>query len=147
MRAIKQGLVYVCYHATDICSYRSLITLLPLHDQSGVTAYDSTRVPDALAALSAWQTNNQDPDSNVIGAYVVAPDGTATFDVGFFYNGPTPPVGLFENFTSIPNLGLDLRTRTFADFVAASNSPMYDNTHQYRYVVNVCWAAIIFSVV
>ncbi|QRV84352.1 FAD-binding domain protein [Ceratobasidium sp. AG-Ba] len=37
-----------------------------------------------------------------------------------FYDGPTPPAGVFERFTSIPYLSTDISTRTLSSLVRAS---------------------------
>ena len=43
-----------------------------------------------------------------------------------FYNEPTPPPGTFDNFTNIPSISSDLKTRSYLDMVlstVASSSP------------------------
>lgn len=41
-----------------------------------------------------------------------------------FYDGPTPPAGTFDNFTSVPSVSGELKTRSYLDMVLSipSNS-------------------------
>jgi hypothetical protein len=39
-----------------------------------------------------------------------------------FYDGPTPPAGLFDTFLNTPSLLMDVKTRNFSDLVGSSSS-------------------------
>ena len=39
-----------------------------------------------------------------------------------FYDAPTPPPGIFDEFLAIPNLSADIGTRGMASLISASNS-------------------------
>ena len=39
-----------------------------------------------------------------------------------FYNEPTPPTGLFDDFLAIPTLAKDVHTRDFASLVKSSGT-------------------------
>ncbi len=56
-----------------------------------------------------------------------------------FYDYPTPPAGIFDDFLAIPHLSKDVSTRTFSDLVQAAPS---DATAGTRYVA---WKACILS--
>jgi len=43
--------------------------------------------------------------------------GSQTIQQGIFYDGPTPPLGIFDNFTNIPSISSDLKTRLYADVI------------------------------
>jgi len=40
----------------------------------------------------------------------------------FFYDAPTPPPGIFDNFTNIPFVSSDLKTRSYPDMLSNSQS-------------------------
>lgn len=46
--------------------------------------------------------------------------GVQILTVLIFYNGPTPPAGLFDSLLAVPALSTDLKTRPFTDLVSAS---------------------------
>ncbi|CAE6410706.1 unnamed protein product [Rhizoctonia solani] len=50
-----------------------------------------------------------------------------------FYDGPTPPAGLFDRFTSIPHFTSDVSTRSFLSLVGVSPS---DATYGFRGAFN-----------
>lgn len=35
-----------------------------------------------------------------------------------FYDGPTPPAGIFDDFLAIPHVGADVKTRSFTSMLA-----------------------------
>jgi len=58
----------------------------------------------------------QDPKAATLPWYFS--DGkTQTISQVIFYDGPTPPPGIFDNFTNIPSLSSDLKTSSYADMI------------------------------
>jgi hypothetical protein len=75
-----------------------------------------------LQAVRDWTEHNDDDK-----AAVIVTAERANFNIVdswiifLFYDGPTPPAGLFENFTDVNPLLHTTRTRTYADLMALSN--------------------------
>jgi hypothetical protein len=80
---------------------------------------------DNLTALIAkWSESNTDPKANILPTYNVFA-GVPTLSLFMFYNEPTPPEGLFDDFLAIPALSKDIRTR---DFTSLVRSPSVNST-------------------
>ena len=45
-----------------------------------------------------------------------------------FYDGPTPPSGIFDDFLAIPHFTKDVKTRTFLDLVMTPPANATSNT-------------------
>ena len=75
-----------------------------------------------LQAVRDWTEYNEDEKAAVIvtaeRANINIVDSWIIF---LFYDGPTPPAGLFKNFTDVNPLLDTTRTRTYADLMALSN--------------------------
>lgn len=75
-----------------------------------------------MQAVRDWTEYNEDDKAAVIvtaeRANVNIVDSWIIF---LFYDGPSPPVGLFKNFTDVNPLLDTTRTRTYADLMALSN--------------------------
>jgi len=68
--------------------------------------------------MADFSVHAQDPKAAILPWYFS--DGkNQTFNQLTFYNGPTPPPGGFDNFTNIPSLSSDLKTRSYADAIPA----------------------------
>jgi hypothetical protein len=76
---------------------------------------------DASALLNATQTfiqNNNDPKAAVIVTGSLAIDSLAElFVLFFFYDGPTPPAGVFDEFDAIIPIDDGVSTQSYADIV------------------------------
>jgi len=60
----------------------------------------------------------RDPKAAIMPWY--SSDGeNQTISQVIFYDGPTPPPGVFDNFTNIPSLSSDLKTSSYADMIPA----------------------------
>ncbi|KAF2855965.1 FAD-binding domain-containing protein [Plenodomus tracheiphilus IPT5] len=75
-----------------------------------------------LQAVRDWTEYNEDDKAAVI---VTAERGNVnvidSWIIFLFYDGPSPPAGLFTNFTDVNPLLDTTRTRTYADLMALSN--------------------------
>lgn len=76
---------------------------------------------DASALLNATQNfiqNNNDPKAAVIVTGTVAIENLAQlFVLFFFYDGPTPPSGVFDEFDAVVPLSDQTSTQPYADIV------------------------------
>ncbi|KAF8599903.1 FAD-binding domain-containing protein [Ceratobasidium sp. AG-I] len=71
------------------------------------------------AATADFVANNTDPKAAIITTYnfLLGQPGVSLL---IFYDGPTPPAGIFERFISIPHFTSDISTRSFSSLVQAS---------------------------
>ena len=74
---------------------------------------------EVTALVAKWSAGNTDPKANILPSYSVL-GGVQFLYMLMFYNGPTPPNGLFDDFLAIPALVNDIKTRDFAGFVGST---------------------------
>ncbi|EIN13665.1 FAD-binding domain-containing protein [Punctularia strigosozonata HHB-11173 SS5] len=78
-------------------------------------------VVDATANFAATVT---DPKAVVLPSFLYTA-GMLASSVILFYDGPTPPPGVFEQFLAIPALSSDISTRSFLSFFRTLVSPAH----------------------
>ncbi|KLU82176.1 FAD binding domain-containing protein [Magnaporthiopsis poae ATCC 64411] len=86
--------------------------------------FNSTPSTDAalLRAVRDFTVNYPDPKAGIILTAERAVLGTVDFWTMFlYYNGPTPPPGVFDNFTAIKPFGNTCKTRTMSQLVSWNN--------------------------
>ena len=85
--------------------------------------YSSLQFDQVRAAIANFSVYAQDPKATILPSYSSF-GGIQTVGGGIFYDGPTPPPGIFDNFTNIPSVYSDLKTRSYLDMVLSipSNS-------------------------
>ncbi|KAF7327044.1 FAD-binding PCMH-type domain-containing protein [Mycena kentingensis (nom. inval.)] len=85
----------------------------------GLITYTADQIPAMNAAVAAFSANVTDPKAGIIPTYntLLAQPGISHI---MFYDAPTPPPGIFDEFLGIPHLTRDVGTRRFLDFVRAS---------------------------
>ncbi|KZV64574.1 FAD-binding domain-containing protein [Peniophora sp. CONT] len=74
---------------------------------------------DAISAATAnFSATNTDPKAAILPAYnsLLGAPGMALI---LFYDGPTPPAGMFDAFLAPPHFTSDVSTRKFADLIQA----------------------------
>ncbi|TDL24026.1 FAD-binding domain-containing protein [Rickenella mellea] len=76
-------------------------------------------VDEFIRAFSDFDLNNKDPKAQLIVtfAYVAGQFAITTY---LFYDGPTPPPGVFDKLLSINAYQKDLKTRSFSEFLTAA---------------------------
>ncbi|KAF5385518.1 hypothetical protein D9757_005411 [Collybiopsis confluens] len=87
----------------------------------GLITYTAGHIPAVLNATQTFSSNVTDPKAAII--------TTANFLLGeagitqiLFYDGPTPPAGIFDQFLAIPAFTKDISTRDFLSLVKSSPS-------------------------
>ena len=76
--------------------------------------YPSLSFDEVRTAVTDFSVYVQDQKAAIYSQY--ASNGeNQTITQAIFYDGPTPPPGVFENLTNIPSLSSDLKTRSYAD--------------------------------
>ncbi|KAF9801524.1 hypothetical protein IEO21_10094 [Rhodonia placenta] len=92
----------------------------------GTIIYPNSSINDVSAATVAFTTNVTDPKAAII-TYYGYDEGNASFiiaSVDIFYDAPTPPDGIFDDFLAIPSLESNVQTRSFLSLVQAVTTAM-----------------------
>ena len=89
--------------------------------QGGPIVYRSTQFDQVWAAIADFSVYVQDPKAEIIALYVRTA-GSSNIGQLCFYDAPTPPPGIFDNFTNIPATLSDMKTRSYLDMFMVANS-------------------------
>ncbi|KAF8630777.1 hypothetical protein AX15_002727 [Amanita polypyramis BW_CC] len=87
----------------------------------GSIIYPETSVPDLTDAVVKFSKFNDDPKANIITSYIYIQHQYLVSQL-FYYDGPSPPSGLFDEFLTIPSVTPDVRERSLSDFISKTNS-------------------------
>ncbi|CEL58450.1 hypothetical protein RSOLAG1IB_08557 [Rhizoctonia solani AG-1 IB] len=85
----------------------------------GLQTFTATNLDRVNQATADFAANVTDPKASIITTYNFLL-GWPGVSLLMFYDGPNPPAGIFERFTSIPHLTSDVSTRSFLSLVGAS---------------------------
>ncbi|KAF9531543.1 FAD-binding domain-containing protein [Crepidotus variabilis] len=88
----------------------------------GVMTIPFTEHSKVSAATANFAANVTDPKASIITTFNAVAGVGQIAEMLLFYDAPTPPDGIFNNFTSIPALQTDVKTRSFISLVQASPS-------------------------
>ncbi|KAF8148763.1 hypothetical protein K438DRAFT_1989121 [Mycena galopus ATCC 62051] len=85
----------------------------------GLITYTFDQIPAVSAAVAQYASTVTDPKAAIIPAYnfLLGEPGVANL---IFYDGPTPPPGIFDAFLAIPSFTKDISTRSFISLVRSS---------------------------
>ncbi|KAF4610652.1 hypothetical protein D9613_006783 [Agrocybe pediades] len=85
----------------------------------GIKTITANHIDDVAAATAAFNANVTDPKASVLTTYnfLLGQPGIVLI---LFYDGPTPPAGIFDDFLAIPHFTSDVKTRSFLSLVQAS---------------------------
>ncbi|KAK0229777.1 FAD-binding domain-containing protein [Armillaria nabsnona] len=100
----------------------------------GVAAYNASYISALTAASVKFCSEVTDPKAGMIMVYGYT-SGQVYLSAQIFYDGPTPPDGIFDDFLAIPALALDVTTRSFFDLINGT-VPIVDASNGYRTVYN-----------
>ena len=89
--------------------------------QGGEIVYSSPQFDQVQAAIADFSVYVQDPKAEIIALYVRTA-GSSNIGQLCFYDAPTPPPGIFNNFTNIPATLSDVKTRSYLDMFMVANS-------------------------
>ncbi|KAJ7494855.1 FAD dependent oxidoreductase [Mycena galericulata] len=87
----------------------------------GLITYTVAEIPAVSAAVEAFAANVTDPKAAMIPTFNFLLGQPGISHV-MFYDGPTPPAGIFDAFLAIPHLTEDVSTRSFLSLVQAAPS-------------------------
>ncbi|EAU84447.2 hypothetical protein CC1G_01443 [Coprinopsis cinerea okayama7 len=82
----------------------------------GLTLYGRSQWSRVTEATSAFSFNVTDPKASIIASYQVVA-GVPSVGLLAFYDGPTPPPGIFDAFEEIPHLLRNVKTKSFSDLI------------------------------
>ncbi|KAJ7654333.1 FAD-binding domain-containing protein [Mycena rosella] len=87
----------------------------------GLITYTVAQIPAVSAAVEQFASTVTDPKAGIIPAYnfLLGQPGISHI---MFYDGPTPPAGIFDAFLAIPHLTEDVETRSFLSLVTSAPS-------------------------
>ncbi|KAF5319622.1 hypothetical protein D9619_008812 [Psilocybe cf. subviscida] len=87
----------------------------------GVILSQESTIPAVSAATTKFQTEVKDPKAAIIIGYTyVAQLQQTLVSQILFYDAPTPPEGIFDDFLAIPAATTDISTRSFLSLVQSS---------------------------
>ena len=89
--------------------------------QGGIILYPSFQFDQVRAVIADFSTYSQDPKAAILAVYVRRA-GHSLIGQQVFYDAPTPPPGVFDNFTTIPAVKNDLKTRSYLDMILTARS-------------------------
>ncbi|KLO11827.1 FAD-binding domain-containing protein [Schizopora paradoxa] len=84
--------------------------------QGGSITYAGNVTDSLNLATANFSINNTDPKAQMIVTYASVA-GQSLAQVFPFYDGPTPPAGIFDAFLSIPNIATNVSTQSFVEFM------------------------------
>ncbi|KAF9002470.1 FAD dependent oxidoreductase [Cyathus striatus] len=85
----------------------------------GLITITEKNIPLVAAATANFSANVKDPKAGIITTYnyLLGQPGISQI---LFYDGPSPPAGVFDDFLSIPYFTKDVKTRSLSSLVQAS---------------------------
>ncbi|PFH53329.1 hypothetical protein AMATHDRAFT_55211 [Amanita thiersii Skay4041] len=84
----------------------------------GLITYTAAVIPRVALAVSTFCQNTNDPKASIITAFNSIP-GQVLISHIMFYDAPSPPAGLFDDFLNIPSIVQDVSTRSLLSLVTA----------------------------
>ncbi|KAG9308226.1 hypothetical protein JVU11DRAFT_12244 [Chiua virens] len=97
----------------------------------GLISYSLDARDQFMSATANFSANNKDPKAQIIAMFYDRV-GKLGAGVNLFYDGPTPPAGIFDEFLAIPSTLEDVSTRSFSDFLESLRGIQYPS----RYIFN-----------
>ena len=79
-------------------------------------SYSSLNFDQVRTAIADFSAHSQDPKAAIVPVYVSYAGGQVIAPT-LFYDAPSPPPGVFDNFTNIPSVSGDLKTRSYLDMI------------------------------
>jgi hypothetical protein len=87
--------------------------------------YSQDKFPRLLPAIAAFSANNTDPKASILPSFLsLLTQGLPLLSIQMFYDGPSPPPGIFDAFLQEPTTDLskdsEFGSRSFVDFIEAT---------------------------
>ncbi|PBK61210.1 FAD dependent oxidoreductase [Armillaria solidipes] len=100
----------------------------------GAASYNASYISTFAAASVKYCSEVTDPKAAILIIYGYA-SGQVLLSTQMFYDGPTPPDGIFDDFLAISTLAQDVTTRSFFDLINSTAASVNASTG-YRTVYN-----------
>jgi hypothetical protein len=85
----------------------------------GLRTYAGSHPSAILNATHDFNTNYNDPKAAVTATAEIGIDNLLeAFFIFYFYDGPSPPAGIFDKFDAIPTITSNLTTQSYTDLVS-----------------------------
>ncbi|KAF8899585.1 hypothetical protein CPB84DRAFT_1780125 [Gymnopilus junonius] len=93
----------------------------------GLIRFTGSSIPNVSQAIANFDANVIDPKAAILSSYdyLFGEPGVAQL---LFYDAPTPPDGIFDEFLAIPYSSMDVSTRSFLSMVQVSPANGTSNT-------------------
>ncbi|KAK2462598.1 hypothetical protein APHAL10511_005331 [Amanita phalloides] len=88
---------------------------------AGTINYPASSVSDVTKAIIKFSANNNDPKANCAFSYSFANGQPLVFGI-LYYDYPSPPPGLFDDFMNIPASSNTVHTWSLTDFIKATSN-------------------------
>ncbi|KAJ8590729.1 FAD-binding domain-containing protein [Rhizopogon salebrosus TDB-379] len=102
----------------------------------GLITYTSNELDRVNQATANFAANNTDPRAQIITTYNCILGLTEVSEL-LFYNGPSPPEGILDEFLAIPHLTKDVHTRSFSSLVRSFHANATENSRAIFNTVSV----------
>ncbi|KAM4057732.1 FAD binding domain-containing protein [Hirsutella rhossiliensis] len=82
----------------------------------GIRIYTADKASKILSAVSSFTANTEDPKAAIIPNFIFIGAVGVNLPVAlvfFFYDGPRPPAGVFDEFNAIPHLASDTESKSY----------------------------------
>jgi len=89
--------------------------------------YSPAQFDQVRAAIADFSVNSRDPKAVIFPLYIGIGKNQNIVQI-IVYDGPTPPPGVFDKFTSIPSISSDLKTRSYLDMILSVPMDGYADT-------------------
>ncbi|KAL0061255.1 hypothetical protein AAF712_011913 [Marasmius tenuissimus] len=89
--------------------------------KGGLMTFTAPQVDEVTAATAKFSAEVTDPKASIITTYNFVA-GSIGVSLLMFYDGPSPPAGIFDDFLNINHFTKDVKTRDFLDLVKAAPS-------------------------
>ncbi|KAG1747826.1 FAD-binding domain-containing protein [Suillus paluster] len=99
-----------------IVTYFTLKTYPQSQIWGGSLAYSQDQVEAVNAAVAKFVANVADPKASIYSTYNYV-SGSPVLSSSLFYDAPTAPDGMFDDFLAISNIGEDISTRSFSSMI------------------------------
>ncbi|KAJ7020917.1 FAD-binding domain-containing protein [Mycena alexandri] len=97
----------------------------------GLLTYGAAQAAAFNAAFASFAVNTTDPNAAIVSGFALDASGKPIVANIMFYNGPSPPAGVFDKFLAIKNISSDISTRSFHSLVEAAPQDLPTGTRGY----------------
>ncbi|KAI0043437.1 FAD-binding domain-containing protein [Auriscalpium vulgare] len=113
----------------------------------GVAVYSIDHVDSVISAVAKFSATAPDKKAVVLPSFSNTPQGGIMIGLLMFYDGPSPPSGVFDDFLAIHYEVLSVRTQSFVSFVQSIARPPDGARLRFSSVPVLDWTPSLLKVV